>query len=232
MAVSIAGSVVHARSATDETAPSINITNVASGDGIVVIVVLNSATVTCNSVDVGSATGITQIGSVLGPLTGDLASDKWYAFIYPNSTQTGTLAVTANLSGAERPRIIAFRVQGHDTGTYNGATASGTGSGADPSINLDTTRDGSMIVGLLSTVDASTQTAGPGYTLLVSPVGDFDTPQAWGAVTQYDVDAGATGTKSVVFETAFEQWGARAFEIKAASSGTPKAVFAAYRAQQ
>jgi hypothetical protein len=217
MAVVINGSVVNYRPGLDQTAPSTTIPSVATGEGILVLVHCNKnsgGAVVANSVDVGSATGIGQIGTAFNP-GASFGFERWSAFLYPNSSQSGTLTVTANLSAADRARLIICRLSGHDTGTYTGATNTGTGTTDDPSITLSVAAN-SAIFGILSTLDA-VPGAGTGYTQLALAEG----PAEWYAYTEYDLDAGGAGSKNVAFTTSgAEPWGVFAFEIKVSSGGS------------
>lgn len=113
-------------------------------------------------------------------------------------TAGGNKTITMNFSaGVQYKYLFAFEVDGADIASFFQTDNGSTGTGTNPTGAITTTKDGSLVVAMLSSATTDS-TAGSGYT-------GYDTPNMYRDYAEYDLDAGTAGAKTPDFVNATSQ---------------------------
>jgi hypothetical protein len=185
----------------------------AAGDTCLVNVRWYSATQTLSSVTLTGESNLSILGSVQ---TGGPSNARSQWALLSNVTGTGSKTATATLSGnPDQMAVTMWRLSGCDTAGAEDARNGASGTSAGPTVSVSTSQSGSAIFAILSN-DNGEATEGASYT-----------PETIGNIFQYDsgeydIDAGAAGSKTVNFTLGGSgTWVINAIAIKAAGGAEP-----------
>lgn len=168
-------------------------------------------TPTLSSVTLTGESNLTLLGS---PQTGgpDNARSQWA--LLSNVTSTGAKTAEATLSAAPDQMCVAmWRLSGCDTTNAEDARNGASGNSSTASVSVTTATAGAAIFAIMSN-GAGDGTPGSGYT--AETIADI----FWYDSGEYDIDAGASGAKTVDFSLGGSAiWVINAIAIKPASTG-------------
>lgn len=180
----------------DETTSSsagntVSVANTAVGDCLLAIVSWASATNTLDSITVTSESNMTLIGS---PQGGGPSSDQVQWAILDDITTSGAKDVVATFSAANQSLMGVWRLSGCNPGSMVDVSNATNGTGTNPSVSLTTTVANAAVFGYVTNNGSESATnTGAGYT--DEPIANYQ----WYATAEYDLDVGATGSKTVDF---------------------------------
>lgn len=206
------------------TSASFGITGTATvGDGIQAMVWWwDTGPATISNIACSGEADLTLIGSKFSVSIGGFPYGAQIAYL-SNITAAAPPALTVNFSGSMSAcGMCGMTVRGGDTtGLLGTTTQSASGNSAAPSVNIATANANEMILGMVMTNDG-TQTPGSGYTGITLP------NILWFEEGQYDLDAGAAGTKTFDFAlSGAADWGILCASFKLAGGPPPASGFGA-----
>ena len=151
---------------------------------------------------------ITARGSVMTGHTGDaLAKSAWYTIDALAGSGDKTVTVVLSDSAAFSFAVTAWELSGNDASPYDNST---TATGSTTATTSLTTTAANSAIFAVCTSNSTKPSAGSDYIAEDGPnVLGFDN-------CEYDLDAGAAGSKTVDFGGSLGSWGIHAIAIKAA----------------
>jgi hypothetical protein len=137
--------------------------------------------------------------------------EVWY-LVNPDTGSSYTVSVP-NSGALNLDVSVASFIPTSGAGNKDSSN-NGTGISVNPSINVVTNVDNCLMIGALGSGDRDAPTAGTNYTIIhTQDAGN----QTWGS--EYDLDAGTSGTTAVDFATArSDDWGVIGIAFKEATS--------------
>jgi hypothetical protein len=219
MAQTLSAGPVYAQVSFDTA--TITLPNVDAGDNIIIGLTwytYSPSPATLVSITISGESNATIHGSPHVPAGGDgYATTQWASLANVTTGGTKTITVTwtpfvaSSLGGA-----FALAVAGGAAASILDVSAANDGNSNTPSVSLTTTVANDLIVAVVNSNDGE-PSAGSGYTL-------FDIPNVYiYDSSEYKLDAGAAGAKTVNFTTPGAGLGftinAAAFKPGAAASG-------------
>lgn len=152
-------------------------------------------------------------GTAYGNGTANASARLQWGYI-ASVSGTGNKTITATISGTitTAATMTVMEISGHDTGDPVGASVTTSGTGTTATTSLTTEVANSAIYGALMAVQSGL-TPGAGYTTL-----SFASYWSY-EYGEYDIDAGAVGSKTIDWSATSTDWSIVALEIKPAGGG-------------
>jgi len=151
-------------------------------------------------------------GSV-GYTGGDDRVELWY-LINPPTGSSYSISVPNSTGLSMCISAMSFIESGFNNVMVSGVN-SGTGTAANPTINIVTGYNNELVVGACGHAYRNAPTAGANYT-----IGNSYDAGNWTYADEYDLDGGAAGTIAVNFTNSADSWGVIGIGFRAINSAT------------
>ena len=176
---------------TSSNTIALTLTGVTAGSALVARIDWYSGAITISSVTCTAESNLTVHGAKL-----TVNSEDMQFASLGNVTTGGSKTITVTLSSAALYRsLVVFEVAGGHPSNFFDVESDTTGTSTDPTGSITTTQPSCAVFAVTSSASGVVTTAGAGFTLQTVVSGNINASDG----TEYDLDVGAAGVKSVPF---------------------------------